>query len=225
VIANTDTDTSDRVINATNSQTKIDAINLHATEQIHRNIEAALKTAGLFYDRRKNFYRNKGEAATQIITIGYMAQAVAAIVLQQPDQARARPTTVAEKNYASLFSENYPIMLYPKCAQIIKRVDSFLTGRAAEQGLKLNLIFYLALYATCSAIKSVKPKKTTIAALEMSTLDDSLLQECYDWLLSEFKSLGGDDRVAKGPALSEKLKARIVEQCGRKKKIDQVKPA
>jgi hypothetical protein len=47
VIENTDPETSDRIINATNSQTKIEPINLHATEQIHRNIEAALKTAGL----------------------------------------------------------------------------------------------------------------------------------------------------------------------------------
>jgi hypothetical protein len=63
VIENIDAETSDRIINATNSQTKIEPINLHATEQIHRNIETALKTVGLFYDRRKNFYRNKGESA------------------------------------------------------------------------------------------------------------------------------------------------------------------
>jgi hypothetical protein len=45
---------SDKIITATNSQTKIEAINLHATEQIQRHIEMALKAHDLYYDRRKN---------------------------------------------------------------------------------------------------------------------------------------------------------------------------
>jgi hypothetical protein len=69
VIVNSKDDTSDRIINATNSQTKIEAINLHATEAVQRTIETALKTAGFFYDRRKNFYRNQGKPASKIITI------------------------------------------------------------------------------------------------------------------------------------------------------------
>ncbi len=143
VIKTTEEETSDRIIRATNSQTKIESINLHATEEIHRKIETALKTVDLFYDRRKNFYRNKGIAATKIITIGYMAQAVAAIALQQPDHARARPTTVAQKSYKALFSEEYPILLYAKCAQIMKRVDGYLDEKGLPQGAKLNMVFYL----------------------------------------------------------------------------------
>ena len=218
VIANTDTETSDRIINATNSQTKIEAINLHATEQIHRNIENALKTAGLFYDRRKNFYRNKGEPATHIITIGYMAQAIAAIVLQQPDNARARPTTVAEKNYNALFSEKHPIALYPKCAQIVKRTDRFLEERVTERGLKLNLVFYLAMFATCVSLKSPRPKRSRIANLDLDTLDDAMLGECYDYIENRYRKLGGEDRVAKGPELTEVLKVRLVERFGQGKK-------
>ena len=191
VIENIDEETSDRIINATNSQTKIEAINLHATEQIHRNIETVLKTVDLFYDRRKNFYRNKGESAAKIITIGYMAQAIAAIVLQQPDNARARPTTVAQKNYKNLFSDEYPITLYPKCAQIMKRVDSYLDDKGIAQGTKLNLVFYLAMYATCAALNSVKPKRTRIASLDMALLTDSLLTECYTGWQINSRTSGG----------------------------------
>jgi hypothetical protein len=42
VIVNDNDATSDRIIRATNSQTKINSIFLHSTEQIHRNIEVAL---------------------------------------------------------------------------------------------------------------------------------------------------------------------------------------
>jgi len=217
VIENTDTDTSDRIINATNSQTKIESINLHATEQIHKDIEAALKAAGLFYDRRKNYYRNKGESASKIITIGYLAQAVAAVVLQQPDNARARPTTVAEKNYKALFSEDYPLELYPKCAQIIKRADSFLDEQSLSRGTKLNIVFYLGMYATCAVLKSVKPQRVRIASLDISMLSDPLLKTCYHWLKKEYERLGGDDKVSKGPALIASIKRKLMEQYGRKK--------
>jgi len=217
VIENTDTDTSDRIINATNSQTKIDALNLHATEPIHRNIETALKGAGLFYDRRKNFYRNKGESAAKIITIGFMAQAIAAIVLQQPDNARARPTTVAQKSYNKLFSDDYPPSLYPKCAQIVKRMDAYLDERGLAQGTKLNIVFYLSMYATCAALKSAKPKRNRIASLDMALMTDALLDECYVWLMETFVKLGGDDKVAKGAQLVADLKKKIVAEFGKRK--------
>jgi hypothetical protein len=218
VIVNIDDETSDRIINATNSQTKIESINLHATEQIHRNIELALKAVGLFYDRRKNFYRNKGESAAKIITIGYMSQAIAAIVLQQPDHARARPTTVAQKNYKYLFSTEYPIMLYPKCAQIMKRIDSYLDGTHVSRGTKLNLVFYLSMYATCAVLHSVKPTRIRIASLDLALLTDSLLAECYTWLEDKFTQFGGDDKAAKGSSLTAALKQRVIEQYGTKGK-------
>lgn len=215
VIANPDPDTSDRIINATNSQTKIEAINLHATEQIHRNIEAALKTVGLFYDRRKNFYRNKGKAASHIITISYMAQAIASIVLQQPDNARARPTTVAEKNYSTLFSEKYPLALYPKCALILKRIDGFLDSITENRGLKLNILFYVAMYSTCAALKSVKPKRNRITALDISVLDDALLNSCTQDVLDIYRQLGADDKAAKSVVMTDRVKARILNRFGK----------
>jgi hypothetical protein len=219
VIENIDDATSDRIINATNSQTKIEPINLHATENIHRKIETALKSFDLFYDRRKNFYRNKGKSASKIITIGYMAQAIAAIVLHQPDNARARPTTVAQKNYKNLFSDDYPILLYPKCAQILKRVDGYLDGRGISQGTKLNLVFYLAMYASCTALKTVKPSRARVASLDVSLLTDSLLESCYMWLAEAFKNLGGDDKAAKGSALTVLLKNKVIEKYGKEKNI------
>ena len=146
-----------------------------------------------------------------------MAQAIAAIVLQQPDNARARPTTVAQKNYNSLFSDEFPISLYPKCAQIVKRIDLFLDGKGIAQGTKLNLIFYLAMYATCAALKSPKPMRKPISSLDISLLTDPLLDGCYAWLTETFQNLGGDDKTAKGSTLTAALKERISEDYGKKR--------
>jgi len=99
LIENTVPQSVDRIIKATNNQTAIPRVWLHATEDIQRKIESALRAVDLYYDRRKNYHRNQGIPATKIVSIPYLAQALAAIVLQKPDDARARPTTVAERNY------------------------------------------------------------------------------------------------------------------------------
>lgn len=218
VIVNSNEATSDKIIRATNSQTKISSIFLHATEQVHRDIELHLKAAGYFYDRRKNYYRNQGKSVSEIITIHYLAQAVASIVLQQPDDARVRPGTVAEKNYKKLFSDKYPPALYTKCVQIMRRCYAYLRQKGLGKTDVLNLVFYLATYVTCAACKSVSPKRNKISALNVESINDSVFDDCYNWIDTEFKALGGDDRVAKGPNLTISLKQRIVSQFGGTKK-------
>lgn len=218
VIANKDDETSDRIIHATNSQTKINSIYLHSTEQIHRNIEVALRAIGLYYDRRKNYYRNRGISISQIVTMYYLTQAVAAIVLQQPDNARMRPGTVTQKSYKLLYSEEYPIDLYSKCVQILKRSYQFLQNRGLGKTDTLNLVFYLAMYVTCYACNSPKPKRNTIASLDVAAINEAKFQKCFEWIDTEFKRLGGDDRVAKGTQLTASLVTQVITQFGRKKK-------
>ena len=177
IIENNVPQSVDRIIKATNSQTSIPRVWLHATEDIQRKIESALRAVDLYYDRRKNYHRNQGVPATKIVTIPYLAQALATIVLQKPDDARARPTTVAERNYEQLFSDKFPVALYGKCALILKHADEFLDGVDIEKGQRLNVLFYLAMYATCMTLKSAKPRRPTIAALEPGLFTKSLAKK------------------------------------------------
>ena len=218
VIVNDNTATSDRIISATNSQTKINSIFLHSTEPIHREIELNLKAQGYFYDRRKNYYRNQGKPVSQIITIPYLAQAVASIVLQQPNDARVRPGTVAEKSYQQLFSTEYPSELYPNCVKLIKRCYKFLGSQGLAKTDVLNLVFYLAMYVACAACKSVKPQRRKIATLNVEEISEDVLRKCYEWIRKEFVKLGGDDRTAKGSHLTLSLKAKIISEFGTKKR-------
>ena len=215
VIVNNNEATSDRIIRATNSQTKISTIFLHATEQIHRDIELNLKAVGYFYDRRKNYYRNKGKSVSEIVTIHFLAQAVASIVLQQPDDARVRPGTVAEKNYDKLFSVDYPPLLYTKCVQLMKRCYAYLEAKGHGKTDVLNRVFYLAMYVSCAACNSVKPKRNKIASLDVENIKEAVFDKCYAWIEQEFQHLGGDDRTAKSSALTESLKEHVVNEFGR----------
>lgn len=61
----------DKIIRATNSQTPIPKASLRATDAIHRDIEDYFKPRGLYYDRRKNFYKNEGKKPTDIVSIPF----------------------------------------------------------------------------------------------------------------------------------------------------------
>ena len=71
VMVPTEEESRDRIIKATNSQTVVLLSSLRATDKIHRDIEEYLRPRGLFYDRRKNYYRNEGKPRNKIVGIPY----------------------------------------------------------------------------------------------------------------------------------------------------------
>ena len=212
VIESTNPQSVDKIIKATNSQTKVDKIYLHATEEVHRKIEVALKTADLYYDRRKNYYRGQGVQAAKIVTLPYLSQAVAAIFLQRPNDARARPTTVADMHYANIFSDKHPVKLYVNCARVMKKLDDFLTLYPLTQGEKNNIIFHTAMYAVARTFRIAKPKAGNIADMDIDQLTDEMMEQCFDKVQEVYKSLGGNDKVAKGPRMIEMLKKELEER-------------
>ena len=50
----------DNIIYATNNQTPVSSSSLRVTEPVHYKIETYFKARGLYYDRRKNYYKNQG---------------------------------------------------------------------------------------------------------------------------------------------------------------------
>jgi len=107
-------ETRDRIIRATNSQTPIPKSSLRATDIIHRNIEEFFKSRNLFYDRRKNYYKNEGKKPKEIISLPFLSQCLMSTLLQRPDTARARPSTLLEndESYNKLFNENHALITY-----------------------------------------------------------------------------------------------------------------
>jgi AIPR protein len=210
VIAADTADSQDKIIKATNSQTTIPAASLHATEKIHRDIEQFLKSYGLYYDRRKNFYKNEGKGIDKIISIPYLAQAVMAIALQRPDTARARPSSLLkdESDYEKVFSEGHPIQLYAGCALIMKRVDAYL--RSEELGLnrkdQTNLRFYVGMLGAMRQASGKSLTSRTVAALAVEKLTDSELAAALNQARAAYEGLGSSDQAAKGPELLRKLK-------------------
>ena len=57
----------DNIIFATNNQTNIPKSSLRVTDPIHLQIEMYFKSRGLYYDRRKNYYKNQKKKASDIV--------------------------------------------------------------------------------------------------------------------------------------------------------------
>ncbi len=132
IVSSEDEETRDKIIKATNSQNAVQPATLRATDKVQRDIEQALKSIGLFYDRRKNFYKNEGKPADKIISIPLMAQSIMSMILARPDTARARPSSLIKDNsvYSDVFSEDHPIGLYQNAALMIRKVDRVLRSRS-----------------------------------------------------------------------------------------------
>jgi hypothetical protein len=204
----------DRIIKATNSQTLIPIASLRATEVIHRDIEEYLRPYGLFYDRRKNHYKNEGKPIEKIVSIPHLAQAVMAMALQRPNDARARPSSLLKRDeeYERVFSRDYPIALYLNCALLMKRVDQIVRSDAAGLDSKdqTNIRFYVAMDAACTAAGKAAPTPQEVAAVAVATIADDAINAAKDRVLQMYRDLGPTDQTAKGPDLVHRVKADLL---------------
>ena len=205
-------ETRDRIIRATNSQTPIPKSSLRATDQVHRQIEDFLKSRGLFYDRRKNFYKNEGKKPKEIISVPFMSQCLISVLMQKPNFARARPSTLLEddESYDKLFHKNNDLQSYYLVA---------LFGRRIEEQLKkdknytttetADIKFYILYTVTCLMTQSLYPGSNQISKLR----PDDLTEDMFDYALATtydlYRELGGTNQVAKGSKLIETLKEKI----------------
>lgn len=220
IVTNNDRTRND-IIKATNSQSAIKAASLRAFNEIHYRIEEYLGVNGLFYDRRKNYYKNQKKPKDKIVSISYVAQAVAAIILQRPNDSRGRPINLIKNEalYNKTFNEAYPIELYLYCTKFMKEVDKFLNSDDAPKfirGHEINVRYQLAMFA--ATMQTGRTRVTSKYLVHHPLGDPSLnvLKKSltHVWaVLNDLKAKKDDDenKVAKSLDFDIALKTRIVK--------------
>lgn len=210
ILVTEDITTRDRVIRATNRQTAVPAASLRATDDIQRNIEAFFLSHGLFYDRRKNYYRNNGKSVEHIVSIPLLAQAVMAMGLSRPDNSRARPSSLLKRDedYRRIFSTNIPLAIYLWMAKSQKAVDAFLVSEAAGTTAqeRTNLRFHLSMIAAARLFEAQVHNPLQLARTAESgiSITDADLPACLALLQATLDARvattgDGPDKVVKGP--------------------------
>jgi AIPR protein len=211
VIKSTDQKAQDRIIKATNSQNKMQASSLRMTDQIHRDIEQLFKREGLFYDWRKGFYKDQGQPIRRIISVNAVAQGIISIMLQRPDDARARPGDYFkdQNKYRSVFaSQKMTLPTYLACVRIIQHIAAYLDHRLEKSETK-NLLFYVAAMAVREASNMKHPvsgrlPRTDQLKNDLLAATLSNVQKFYGKLTRTADS----DAVARGPMLLRKLNSQ-----------------
>jgi len=227
VIVTDDPVVSDAVIKATNSQNKMPAASLRATDPIHHQIEDLFKQYGFYYDRRKGFYKDKGKPASKIISVVGLLQAGVSIVLQRPDDARARPSDYINQDskYDSVFGLNsVPLGMYLTCIRIMRRVDEYLRSTDMEAGDKRNMKFYLASYLVSKLSGRATPTISNIEKTDLAGATDAVMADCLKPIWTRYLNLGGDDAAAKGSALIKWMKSHLARRFAKPLKLRLTKP-
>lgn len=204
----------DKIILATNSQTSIPKSSLRTTDIIHRQIELYLKPKGLFYDRRKNFYKNQGKKPNDIISVSFLAQCLMSIILQKPDYARARPSTLLteEESYKKLYVSNTSLNSFLAVAIIGKETERIIKGVENMSKVEKGDILFYAIYSIAAKLIGKEViKASDLDSFEKSQLNEQEIKTTINDIFDIYKSLGGTSKVAKGPELIKKVKIYINE--------------
>lgn len=205
-------ETRDRIIRATNSQTPIPKSSLRATDQVHRQIEDFLKPRGLYYDRRKNFYKNEGKKPKEIISVPFMSQCLISVLMQKPNFARARPSTLLEddESYSKLFHKNNDLQAYYLVAFLGRKIEEHLKKDKTYTTTEIADIKFYILYTVCCLMTNcLYPMSNQIAKLKPEDLSDDVFNYALAITYDLYRENGGTNKVAKGAKLIEELKDKL----------------
>ncbi|WP_173141838.1 AIPR family protein [Kibdelosporangium persicum] len=187
VIETQDDTVASQIIKATNSQNLVSAANLRSAEPFQRDIEEYFQRHNLYYERKKNHYKNLGKPRADIVEVLELAQAVGSILLQQPNTARGMPSSLVRgKLYERVFSDKTPLDAYYNCLQVVRMVDSYLSrlGVASGRHDRSNIRFHLARAAAAFALTSSRPRAQALAKIDLSVFDDTFLKKVQDWVIT-----------------------------------------
>lgn len=92
-----------KIIEATNSQTKVTSRDLHSNDEIQRLIEQSLMTKGFFYEARKGKYQ--GKENKKRIDAEVAAQAYYSIFFESPARAKDKKKDLFGTLYEEIFNE------------------------------------------------------------------------------------------------------------------------
>ena len=190
----------DQIIFATNNQTNIPKATLRVTDPIHLQIEMYFKSRGLFYDRRKNYYKNQGRKPAEIVGVSFLAQCLITIFLKKPDYARARPSTLLndEKTYNELYEKNNDLEVFYRVALLGKKIQRNVRSGSDYSSVEKSDILYYVLYAVIADVlgkKNITP--ADIKNLDIDSITDTLIEDIRNRVYEIYKQHGGNGRVAK----------------------------
>ena len=182
ILTTSDDNQRDAVTRSTNSQTSVDSASLRATDAVQKDIESYFAARSIYYDRRKGSFREQRAKGEAVVSIRDLGQALTAVVLARPDEARGKPSSLLKDDtrYAQIFNSTVSLDLYLFVVRLDERVVGALASAAANlPGVQRR---YLKLHVL-TAVVAAKLGYWTTGTARLSTLlttwqpsDDEVIQ-------------------------------------------------
>lgn len=184
IIISQDKESIDKIIAATNRQNPVSPALLRATDNTQRMIELFFNNEGYYYDRRKNYYKNQGKAASKIFSIQYTAQSIEAILNYNPSSARSKPTSLikSEKSYLNIFDSRANFKAYLISCLIVQKVSNFIRLEVDQETKNITRNFTYHISRTLAAFWLEKSSYTRdeISEINLNNIGEEGLDKMID---------------------------------------------
>lgn len=208
VISSSDEIARDRIVRATNNQTSVEQISLHATKKEQRDIEDCLARSGIYYERRKNYWFNQGVPYGAIVSPLYLAAGVLAL-----GRKREPWSAVALKQrhlndpdlYDEIFGANLNLQTLAPIVMSLRAADQVLEEirpKQASEGLLRKNRYSLALLSLSRKFGTFNYGDKQLATL---VIDEDFIDIVRDTLKMTITAggLGGRKKVGVVSACSK----------------------
>lgn len=202
-----------RIIQSTNSQTSIPPAVLSATDPLHRNIEEYLKHHNLYYDRRKNYWKNEKKPIKDIISIASLAQSFKSMIIQEPHIARGKPSSLIknENDYKAIFNKKYELKSYYKIVLLQRRIEHLLNeSDFLERGEKLNVRYFVQCHFVLKIINKQAKDYSKIEdylqlfnSIDFDAINDDIIKDSIKIVHQIYIDKGRSDSTAKAKYFTE----------------------
>jgi hypothetical protein len=202
----------DKVIRATNNQHELPPGALRATDPTQRNLEEYLLTHDLFYERRRNYYKNQGKPSAKIVSMHELVAADIAVLRGQPEVARADALSVLsnDDDYFSLYNGVIPLAAHLNSLRLLRICEQSLLGTSLlEIGLIDDFRYHLATVLSLLLTRRERPGADDIARLDLTTLDASRVRDLIPIISERFIQSRG--RLIEEMSTDSDVTARILE--------------
>lgn len=186
VITQNDAEIRDEIIRSTNNQTAIQSKSLYATDKIQRDIEDIMRSYGLYYERRLNFYANQGIDKKLIFDILYLAAGYVALVFKDPQRAINFKQKSFRNNslYDTIFNPNSPLTIWPIIAKIMRATDEYIMSHHSQyvnQDKALKRIrYYIAFIAVSRMFNDYNFSIGDIAKFNIEKYTEEYIEEVWN---------------------------------------------
>lgn len=207
----------DRITFATNSQTPVSGLSLHATEYIHYEIEELLKLYKIYYDRKKGKYKRLKMPLSKIVSMKALSQAMLSFLRWKPHSARGRPDQALEQddNYEKIFDPKIDRNIFVAGVILDRGVAAYLSERSdIGATAAFDLRYYILSCLGSVLVGKLDPSSTELAGIAAKAVKDEyskFLESVTNLVYDVYQKQGGNDKAAKSSEMTKEIRTRLLD--------------